>query len=350
MTDMANTPLYTAIDGQFEKGNLGLWHNKFCNKWNNKFDALRSKESSKKDWVDDIVTKSKKLAMTPYAGKIQKIADEVVCYQTTEPMIIGMGLNHPIENGMLFHSTLGVPYLPGSSVKGLVRAWAEQWKEDINDAELLRIFGSENRFNDDNTKHTDTQAGSVIFFDALPINKVTLETDIMTPHYPDYYSSQGKIAPADNQDPVPIFFLAVAKGVIFQFAFKARKNESDISDISTVKEWLKLALENLGAGAKTAVGYGRMTFEEPPLERSAIDDWIEEQRSGVLDKIRNNELAMIKDGSIIGTFANKDMITKIQAEDNHQEIYQRMLMWLEKSDKFNENNFIKNYNKAKKQA
>jgi len=276
---MANTPLYTAIDGQFEKGNLGLWHNKFCNKWHSKFNKLQSKETSKKDWVDCIVTKSKSFTIVSYADKMQKLADEVVCYQTTEPMIIGMGLSHPIENGILFHHTLGVPYLSGSSVKGLVRAWAEQWEGGIGDAELLRIFGSENRFTD-NPENTDTQAGSVIFFDALPVNEVTLKTDIMTPHYPDYYSNQGKkTAPVDNQNPTPISFLAVAKGVTFQFVFKGRKNAHK-SDILTAKEWLKLALENLGAGAKTAVGYGRMKIHTL-TERTEADKWLDNHLSSV---------------------------------------------------------------------
>ncbi|OIR24413.1 type III-B CRISPR module RAMP protein Cmr6, partial [Bathymodiolus thermophilus thioautotrophic gill symbiont] len=147
---MGNTSLYNKTIGDFNDGNLGLWNDKFCNMWSDDFTALVPKEDGKKNWVNDIVEKSKTSRVNPHINRMQKLADKVVCYKTSEPMIIGMGLNHPIENGMLFHHTLGVPYLPGSSVKGLVRAWAEQW-ENVNGDELFRIFGSKNRFKNKNS-------------------------------------------------------------------------------------------------------------------------------------------------------------------------------------------------------
>ena len=44
-------------------------------------------------------------------------------FRTTSRFVTGLGRRHPVENGFAWHSTLGVPYLPGSSVKGMVRAW-----------------------------------------------------------------------------------------------------------------------------------------------------------------------------------------------------------------------------------
>lgn len=42
------------------------------------------------------------------------------------PFVTGMGLEHPLENGFSFLHPYGLPYLPGSSVKGVVRRAAEE--------------------------------------------------------------------------------------------------------------------------------------------------------------------------------------------------------------------------------
>jgi CRISPR-associated protein Cmr6 len=42
------------------------------------------------------------------------------------PFVTGMGLEHPLENGFAFLDPYGLPYLPGSGVKGVVRRAAEE--------------------------------------------------------------------------------------------------------------------------------------------------------------------------------------------------------------------------------
>lgn len=42
------------------------------------------------------------------------------------PFVTGMGMEHPLENGFAFLDPYGVPYLPGSSVKGVLRRAAEE--------------------------------------------------------------------------------------------------------------------------------------------------------------------------------------------------------------------------------
>ncbi|MCS7081364.1 MAG: type III-B CRISPR module RAMP protein Cmr6, partial [Chloracidobacterium sp.] len=53
------------------------------------------------------------------------------------------------------------------------------------------------------------QKGKVIFFDAIPgdLADLTLDLDVMNPHYAPYY--QGNEPPADYHNPVPIFFLTI---------------------------------------------------------------------------------------------------------------------------------------------
>ena len=57
-------------------------------------------------------------------------------------MAIGLGNSHPLENGLLWHPTLGVPYFQGSTVKGLAKALIEKWGADPQ--LIKRWFGSVN--------------------------------------------------------------------------------------------------------------------------------------------------------------------------------------------------------------
>lgn len=170
--------------------------------------------------------------------------------ETDWRFVSGLGNGHPFETGFTWHRTLGAPYLPGSSVKGLIRAWAEDWGAADPD-EVKRLFGD-----------TDTEgAGALIVFDAFPIEVPKLELDIMNPHYGPYYQDQSSsIPPADYHSPVPVFFLTVAAKTTFEFALAPRRPR-DHKGKDAMEAGLKLlreALETLGSGGKTAVGYGRM--------------------------------------------------------------------------------------------
>jgi len=47
-------PLYkTTSKPNLEKGNAGLWYDKFCNMWNDGFDSLG--DSGKKEWIRTVV-------------------------------------------------------------------------------------------------------------------------------------------------------------------------------------------------------------------------------------------------------------------------------------------------------
>ena len=182
-------------------------------------------------------------------------------FRTSGPFVTGMGLAHPLENGFLWHHTLGVPYLPGSSIKGMIRAWARVWLEEEETAE--RLFGRDDR-------HAEGMAaGCLIVFDALPTGPVELMAEVITPHDGGWRIKDG-VTPADWLSPNPIPFLAVAPGAEFQFALAPRP-AADAGDLATAYAYLEQALEWIGAGAKTAVGFGRfMTPEALAAARDAV--------------------------------------------------------------------------------
>ncbi|MER3403866.1 MAG: type III-B CRISPR module RAMP protein Cmr6 [Chloroflexota bacterium] len=171
--------------------------------------------------------------------------------------ISGLGMANPLETNLVLHRIGGFPYIPGSSMKGAVRAYAElalgvtprrpqtaATDFSAEERDLLEVFGAQD------------QAGKVIFFDALPVTCAALELDVINVHYPQYYQ-QGQ-PPADWQNPVPVLFLAVGKKTQFTFAVASRH----VRLAELALQWLQGALQTTGLGGKTSAGYGY--FQLPP--------------------------------------------------------------------------------------
>lgn len=99
-----------------------------------------------------------------------------------------------------------------------------------------------------------------------PGQQKLLEVDVLNPHYPKFYSSKDRQVPSDDQNPIPVYFLAVKAEAAFLFPFHLRllsqEEPSALGEASRdqltskVRGWLESALKTLGAGAKTAAGYG----------------------------------------------------------------------------------------------
>lgn len=245
------------------KGNTGLWYNKFVWDWQE-----RKWELKKLDWIKKVthqkIGDSQLLteSITRVIHLVQALGGKTRFYSTCWRLATGLGLSHPVENGMTWHHTLGVPYLPGSAVKGIIRTWAEQWA-DTTHKDINRIFGPRDK-EKDKADETAKTVGTVNFFDALPTQPVQLASDIMTPHYQKYYSGAGE-PPGDWSNPNPIPFLTVEAEQTFLFAIAPRKAEN-AADLGIVLQWLDEALGMIGAGAKTATGYGR--FSRTDLEKN----------------------------------------------------------------------------------
>jgi len=185
--------------------------------------------------------------------------------------ITGLGRKGLLEVGFTFHRIYGFPIIPGSGLKGLARSWAYFAIREANPGtkpeehpDFIAVFG-----HDPGDEET---AGGAIFFDAIPLDSPDLDVDVMTPHFPDYYQGENK-PPSDNQNPVPIPFLTVKPSIRFAFAVGWRGTPNPQAHALAVK-WLQQGLKELGAGAKTAAGYGyfagikHITEKKPQAERS----------------------------------------------------------------------------------
>ncbi len=174
----------------------------------------------------------------------------VLLVTSLAPVICGMGERTPGENGLTLHPVYGVPFLPGTSLKGILRAWvlSQSWGADWQEggAHFHALFGQEGH---------DGAAAVVDILDALPVPSAEVFTlDVLTPHHADYYRGDG--APLGWEGPNPVQFLAAAKGVRYRVVV-----EGDPAWVSKAAEWLALALAERGVGTKSRAGYGRFACE-----------------------------------------------------------------------------------------
>lgn len=211
-------------------------------------------------------------------------------------MVTGTGEPHPLENGFRWHYTLGVPYLPASSIKGMLRAWLSTWASDaLTKEEVLHLFGNER-------ESSKSRIGALHFFDALPIDQPHLTLDVITPHCGGWYEKgashpgQPDTVPADWQSPVPITFLAIKKAS-FLFTLAAR-DEQALALLPKIMDQLADALLTLGIGAKTAQGYGIMrkkAASEPNSGERLLKNLQEKRQQQQAHQLRQMALAKMSD-------------------------------------------------------
>jgi len=198
--------------------------------------------------------------------------------KTTYPgLVIGIGYNHPpskksdFQLGFYFDHTTGMPVIPGSTVKGVLKSVFPKIEISRNDSEEIKIekqklnneklsyvnnilqekLGKEPFLTQDNWEILFGKGN--IFYDAyisnVPDDGKIFAEDYITPHTAGPF-----------KDPIPIRFLKIAPGVTFTFQFKFV--ESKFNNIKIVpSDKLKLfeqILLDFGIGAKRNVGYGNL--------------------------------------------------------------------------------------------
>jgi CRISPR type III-B/RAMP module RAMP protein Cmr6 len=205
---------------------------------------------------------------------------------TQSRLVTGLGLPSPTETGLLLDRLTGCPYLPGSSVKGLLRHAAKLVaQEELDtgspeDAAYWQIHRT-TVFGPDRSDADIAAKGQVRFFDAFPTTWPRLELDVLTPHYPDYYGDEsGRLPPGDWQNPVPVAFLTVAPGTRFRFHFADAAQDRSIDTaprptapdpLPRLHRLLETALDWLGIGGKTSAGYG-LFGKQAPARRATVED------------------------------------------------------------------------------
>ncbi len=184
-------------------------------------------------------------------------------YKSVSPFIIGMGSPSALENGLTFNRNWGLPTIPSSAIKGVIRNYIEFYGTEEEKKKVEKYLGS------DDDEHP--KSGEVNFLSAymLETGKNVYVTDIINNHFQPYYGAEDKEEellknpPNDWYNPNPVFFISLSKGLNFNFTIVGKDEEV----IEEVSEWLQRALKEIGVGAKTAVGYGRFTLDKAKTDK-----------------------------------------------------------------------------------
>lgn len=253
----------------------GLWLDAFIG------DQSREDNESKHRLVDQVAQLT---VSDPYVQFFDRWEKTLKTYCPVSPrpakvktrLAVGLGGTSVLETAITLHHTYGVPYIPGSALKGLAASYVRQclsdpqwgqWKPQDGDhvwepgAAYRLIFGD------------TTSAGYITFFDALYVpgsghGGKPLHPDVITVHHPDYYQNKNE-APADWDSPTPVPFLTATGDYLVALAAPAVADWI-VPWIEQTFAILALALDQWGVGAKTSSGYGRMELSSPGSPNSEM--------------------------------------------------------------------------------
>lgn len=221
------------------------------------------------------------------------IAPHSIELQTMYPgMLVGTGISHAFggkgeaELGLCLDYVTGMPYIPGSSVKGTLRsafAHEDYIRELLNDAGVecvdhinigeleAYIFG--NSINKKKPQYKVNTYEQDIFYDAIIVSSgKILATDAITPH-------RWNPELLELAAPNPITMIRIRPNVRFRFQFSL-KETLGITSEQKLKIFTYI-LKDIGIGAKTNVGYGAL---EDPTNISVWKSASQPQIAGICQK------------------------------------------------------------------
>jgi CRISPR-associated protein Cmr6 len=187
-----------------------------------------------------------------------------------------------IQNaGICLDRMFGLPYIPGSAIKGVCRhaAWEELTQAEGNSQRelfdrFLGVFGSADsdfangelqRFRHLLGGRSEDQKGCIAFLPAYPVNEARIVVDLTNVHYPDYYRT-GRVEDLSKERPQPNPFPAVEVGAQFAFCLVLNGRSNTPGLLVSAKRWLAAAIAVHGLGAKTSSGYGWFSLQPRVLE------------------------------------------------------------------------------------
>lgn len=199
-------------------------------------------------------------------------------------LLLGAGYSHPalheikkdnkndvgdFQLGFFFDHTTGLPVLPGSSVKGVLKSVFPQnkFKEENDKTERLKyVLEIISKINSEVPDFIIEKKWEEIFFGSIKAKRKHIFHDAYVSGvksgcdlFEDDYITSHTCGPFKN--PIPIRFLKVGPGVTFTFQFKLADYKDESGKVllkpDDIKEVFKQILIDFGIGAKRNVGYGQ---------------------------------------------------------------------------------------------
>jgi CRISPR type III-B/RAMP module RAMP protein Cmr6 len=218
---------------------------------------------------------------------------EVMTLETLGRIIVGLGSENVLEAGITLHHIYGMPWIPGSALKGLAahfcsRVWGSVEPKfakpsDSDNKQYRKWLQGEGEKPQENYHRllfgTTDDGGCVIFHDGWFVpdsDPSPLRMDVMTPHHLEWLD--GKVAPTDFDSPTPVPFLSVSGSFTFAVSWNSHATPESARWCGWAGCLLREALFQWGIGGKTSSGYG--LFDE--------QKW-QQQQAGQLKKIAEKQ-------------------------------------------------------------
>ena len=157
-------------------------------------------------------------------------------------------------------------YIPGSAIRGIVRAWAMQQSPDTRKRAICLLGKQES----DSDKITP---GKIEFLDAWPEQSQPLAIDVVNPQ------EKFQVYHDNNEQPAPHALYTLGNGsspVPFTVAIRGISGKVSDKEFNKVWQWVEQALTEQGLGGRTASGYGML--ESASTAESAPDPTHQIQR------------------------------------------------------------------------
>ena len=212
-----------------------------------------------------------------------------------------------IQNaGISLDRLFGLPFIPGSAVKGVCRhaAFEELKSADAEHQQPLfdlfrAVFGTaDNDFKNGELRpfqrllagRAENQKGAIAFLPAYPVNEARVVVDLTNVHYPEYYRT-GRTEDLSKERPQPNPFPAVEVGAQFAFCLVLNGVNRDPSLLVAATRWLETTLTVGGLGAKTASGYGWFSLRPDVLRELLEAERLEAEAAAIKAKAESDARA-----------------------------------------------------------
>ncbi|MGB3296627.1 MAG: RAMP superfamily CRISPR-associated protein, partial [Phormidesmis sp.] len=202
-----------------------------CQTDDERTDALKKTAYEEKSSCDSLYK-----ALT---ARTESLADKTV--SATFPWRLKVGGLRGFQELLLpaFHPVYGIPYVPSSSLKGMLKGWAKKALPEESE-KIREIFGY--------LEGEESATARVQILDAFP-TKPCLSTDIANPQWHWDSNQQVKYKP----EPHPMLSM---RDVTLVIGLK-RTSLGRAEDVITACTWLEKALLTEGLGGRVSAGYGR---------------------------------------------------------------------------------------------
>jgi len=310
----------------------------------NPFKVKKTDENSNQKRLEDLINVDKIYFSVNYPGLLIGTGTKIEYTSFNEKEKDNTKNN--FKNGLSFDYTTGLPYIPGSGIKGVIRDFFPQKIEDKNYLEKEKLKYQEqneakmeliNQILESNYSFEEIEKIKESIFDGRDFRKKeNLEEEKFLPIFKRDKFIEGRILVQDGkqildkdyitphkkilENPVPIQILKIVPETEIEILFQLNETKifkSEGNDIIITKEQKKNLFTEIlsltGLGAKTNVGYGHFNVEKSAeiikkveqIKKKKEEEKIKKQEKEKLEAIQKQKENMSDFEKFVYEFKNE---------------------------------------------